>query len=512
MTVARLAVQPAPSKAMRTSTSSTTTTTITANDSNRSKSNPSTHLLPISQRQGKNCRSSRQSGITIGSPIGPCVRENNRSSQEHENPFLMLEYHQQNHRPQSNGRPNPNTAQMMRSGSSSSSASASSATSFQQQKNYSKQGSSRSSSSSRHGSRKNLHINVLGKSLSNGNGVSEFLPGASFSAPPSPSLNVADPSISPDLLLFFQPPFNGGGDHYHLADLDQEPNSAKPTTSATAPPAAPVPTSKFDLYKAQMDRVRSSHRLHGRSASASLSVSSSSPTTTVKGGLPFPSTPSSSVYSPPSTSSPTTIYTPSASSSVADSFVASSNTISKKGHHQHTIFPKLFKKPSLSKSSRIRNLPTAQPPTPAATATPSIANSNNHSRDGSRASLSLSRRESRSIEHPQLQRSPIEEQQDRWREEWLRPSGAIHSMFRDGPSKFNCPHCGAMKVVSNIQYVPGLMSYLVAFGLMFLTLGTLSYLPFRKDHEGTKDCIHWCPECERKVARFNRANSTWEWI
>ncbi|KAF9130924.1 hypothetical protein BGX30_013303 [Mortierella sp. GBA39] len=538
MTVAKLAVQPAPSKAKRTST---TTTTTTANDtidpkvtlrlsspslSDKGKGSPtcivSSTTTAASQQPSSSTAEQQEMPLFTPIwdydrfPIGPCIRENSRSSQEHESPLLMLEYHQQNHRPQSNVRSNPGTAQMMRSGSSSSSASASSVTSFQQQKNYNKHGSSRSSSSSRHGSRKNLHINDVGKSLSNGNGVSEFLPGASSSASLSPSLTVADPSISPDLLLFFQPPINGGGDHHHLADLDQEPNTAKPTTSATAPPAAPVPTSKFDLYKAQMDRVRSSHRLHGRSASASVS---NSPTTTAKGGFPFPSTPSSSVYSPPSTSSPTTIYTPSASSSVPASFVTSSNNNnSKKAHHQHNIFPKLFKKPSLSKSSRVRNLPTAQHPTEPATATPSIVNSNNHSRDGSRASLSLSRRGSRSIEHPQLQnqqhlqRSPIEEQQDRWREEWLRPSGAIHSMFRDGPSKFNCPHCGAMKVVSNIQYVPGLMSYLVAFGLMFLTLGTLSYLPFRKDHEGTKDCIHWCPECERKVARFNRANSTWEWI
>ncbi|KAK3812725.1 MAG: hypothetical protein JOS17DRAFT_795701 [Linnemannia elongata] len=536
MTAARLAVQPSLSKALRTSTSSTTTTT-TANDTIDPKATLRLSSSPSPSDKGKGSPTSLSSSSTAASqqtssstaeqqdlplftpiwdydrfPIGPCVRENSRSSQEHENPFLMLEYHQQNHRPQSNVRSNPNTAQMIRSGSSSSSASATSATSFQQQKNSNKHGSSRSSSSSRHESRKSLHINVLGKSLSNGNGVSEFLPGASSSVPPSPSLTVADPSISPDLLLFFQPPFNGGGDHHHLADLDQEPNTAKPTTSVTAP----VPTSKFDLYKAQMDRVRSSHRLHGRSASTS--ASSSSPTATVERGLPFPSTPSSSVYSPPSTSSPSTIFTHSASSSVAASFVTSSNINSKKGHHQHNIFPKLFKKPSLSKSSRVRSFPTAQPLTPATTATPSIANGNNHSRDGSRASLPLSRRGSRSIEHPQLQnqqllqRSPIEEQQDRWREEWLRPSGAIHSMFRDGPSKFNCPHCGAMKVVSNIQYVPGLMSYLVAFGLMFLTLGTLSYLPFRKDHEGTKDCIHWCPECERKVARFNRANSTWEWI
>ncbi|KAG0217403.1 hypothetical protein BGX33_010706 [Mortierella sp. NVP41] len=298
-------------------------------------------------------------------------------------------------------------------------------------------------------------------------------------------------------------------------NIDQETNNNN-NAKATTATATVQPTSKFDLYKAQMDRVRSSHRLHGRSASASTSF----PTTTtanvgegISGGgqLPFPSTPSSSC-SPPT--SPT-IYTSSSSS-------AASFAPSKKSSHGGLFPKKLFKKPSLS-NNKSKSRGTQSPTSGGAGVSRSslLVNEKQQTVDPShRHSVSLSRSVSRSADHPttsspttpQQQRSPIEEQQDRWREEWLRPSGAIHSMFRDGPSKFNCPHCGAIKVVSNIQFVPGLMSYLVAFGLMFLTLGTLSYLPFRKDHEGTKDCIHWCPECERKVARFNRANSTWEWI
>ncbi|KAF9419995.1 hypothetical protein BGZ94_009252 [Podila epigama] len=108
--------------------------------------------------------------------------------------------------------------------------------------------------------------------------------------------------------------------------------------------------------------------------------------------------------------------------------------------------------------------------------------------------------------------SQQQQQQDHWRAEWLGPSGAMHTMFRDQPSKFDCPHCGAIKVISEIQFVPGVMSYLVAFGLLFLTLGTLSYLPFRKQHEGTKDCIHWCPACGTPVARYMRATATFEWL
>ena len=116
-----------------------------------------------------------------------------------------------------------------------------------------------------------------------------------------------------------------------------------------------------------------------------------------------------------------------------------------------------------------------------------------------------------SVEQQLQQRSPMEEQQLRWHQDWLRPSGAMLSRFRDRPARFNCPRCGA-KVVSVTQFVPGVMSYLVAFGLLFLTLGTLSYIPFRKGHEGTKDCVHWCPKCNQKVARYSRATATWEWL
>ncbi|KAG0268166.1 hypothetical protein DFQ27_007397 [Actinomortierella ambigua] len=76
---------------------------------------------------------------------------------------------------------------------------------------------------------------------------------------------------------------------------------------------------------------------------------------------------------------------------------------------------------------------------------------------------------------------------DPWRDQWLGPSGAMQSLFRDRPSKFNCPHCGARRVRSHIEFVPGVMSFLVSFGLLFLTVGTLSFLPFRKDHKATKD-------------------------
>ncbi|KAF9129075.1 hypothetical protein BGW39_004502, partial [Mortierella sp. 14UC] len=508
MTVASLAVQPASSsKPMRTSTTTTATTSIDPKQSLRLSSSSSSNskgkgsptstssITPTPTQQQPTTPSSEQALPLFTPiwdydrfPIGPCVRENNRSSQEHENPFLMLEYHQQNQRPQSNVR--NASAVMMRSGSSSSSASSTASA-------PSSIGHKQHGSRSRHGSR-NLHINILGKS-------------GSSSSPPSPSL-AAHPSsntnaLSPDL-LFFQPPYEGDHHHHHHQLADLEDQEQEPSNVTAAPTPAPAPTSKFDLYKAQMDRVRSSHRLHmhghGRSTSASASPTTTE-TAAVGGQLPFPSTPSSLVYSPPtsSASSPSTIYTP---PSPAPSFVTTSN--------KHR-FPKLFKKPTLSinNKSRARNHPsptTAQPPAGTSVAAATSGTTAVTGRNGSRSSLvtsPLSRRGSQSAiittdplqQH--IQRSPLEEQQDRWREEWLRPSGAIHSMFRDTPSKFNCPHCGAMKVVSNIQFVPGLMSYLVAFGLMFLTLGTLSYLPFRKDHEGTKDCIHWCPECEQRVAR-----------
>ncbi|KAF9400988.1 hypothetical protein BGX21_002979 [Mortierella sp. AD011] len=227
--------------------------------------------------------------------------------------------------------------------------------------------------------------------------------------------------------------------------------------------SSPVVISKFDQYKAQMERLRSTR------------ASSSSPLNSRPDG-------------------PVTVSPSSTKKSIR-------------------FIPKLLKKGSKSRSASSIVIHSSSP------SMSSLRSSLNETMSPPEApqqihSSQSSTEKNRAIDSDncEQQRSPLKEEQDRWRDEWLRPSGAIHSMFGDKPTKFDCPHCGAIKVVSHVQFTPGVMSCLVAFGLLFLTLGTLSFIPFRKDHEGTKDCIHWCPECRQKVARFNRANATWEWV
>ncbi|KAG0087485.1 hypothetical protein BGZ93_010935 [Podila epicladia] len=188
-------------------------------------------------------------------------------------------------------------------------------------------------------------------------------------------------------------------------------------------------------------------------------------------------------------------------------------------NHQHHRSTGSSSSPSSSRSSLLnekdahtRTISSSHPPRVSTDRLSSnlekASSSNNNSNPYDPTSIFPSRPPSLSFSD----RSPVERAQDQWREEWLGPSGAILTLFRDQPAKFDCPHCGAIKVVSDVQYVPGVMSYLVAFGLLFLTLGALSYLPFRKEHEGTKDCVHWCPTCGKEVARFMRATGTFEWI
>ncbi|KAG0369866.1 hypothetical protein BGZ54_008604 [Gamsiella multidivaricata] len=415
-------------------------------------------------------------------PVGPCLQ--GRRSHEQQNPFY-IDY-TQHHRPQAN----ISSSDMIRSHSSSSSSSTSSSTASPPF--LSDTGSSRHhrhASSHRHSSSRRTSCfgtdhdsNLLGTSLV------------------TPHTNVVSP-------------LNAADAHALAADA----------SFSTAPQQQLATISKFDQYKAQMERLRSI-----RTPSSSSSVSPSP----LSSSTPSPVTESSSGAGPH--------LSPSAKKSPG-------------------FIPKLFKKASLSKkSSRDRQpQPSSTPETRRADSATEPLFSPNANPSSSQFSLvnekpgevfqaqssiphiqprQRPQRRFRSRSNPEKnnalaegseaiesyksapfsattdQRSPLEEQQDRWRDEWLRPSGAIHSKFRDRPSKFNCPHCGAIKVVSHIQFVPGVMSYLVAFGLLFLTLGTLSYLPFRKDHEETKDCIHWCPECGQRVARFNRANATWEWI
>ncbi|KAG0326290.1 hypothetical protein BG000_001460, partial [Podila horticola] len=359
------------------------------------------------------------------------------------------------------------------------------------------------------------------------------------------------------------------------------------TTSATAQPTSPtspasgsvnfVPTSpsKFDQIKAQMERVRSI-RVSTTHSSASSSSSS--------GGRVDPSSKISLMHSATSSSSSS-----SSTSSISVDTKDAKNSNKKKGILHRLFHPsisskrtkKISKSEEATQPTRDQSQPLASPqpqpqpemqeqqprplrpklhqldhPSPS----PSRHHQHHHHTIGSSSSCSSSRssllnekdalsRTSSASHPPRIStgpladlekasssnnnaslhdpppsslsrppsptfsssdndRSPVERAQDRWREEWLGPSGAILTLFRDQPAKFDCPHCGAIKVVSDVQYVPGVMSYLVAFGLLFLTLGALSYLPFRKQHEGTKDCVHWCPQCGKPVARFMRATGT----
>ncbi|KAF9343838.1 hypothetical protein BGX34_006318 [Mortierella sp. NVP85] len=261
----------------------------------------------------------------------------------------------------------------------------------------------------------------------------------------------------------------------------------------------PATISKFDQYKAQMERLRSTRASTSSSSSTAFSSSSSASSSTLTASTLLPSsmkmTPTVTTtpigatpgYATVLHSEPLSIGEPATPSNPPCVNLKKSRSLIAKFSKKRLLTSK--KASSESSLFHPKDLTTA-----AATPTAPAADAD------------------ATVQKMDPTRPPLDDHHDRWREEWLRRSGAIHSMFRDRPSKFNCPHCGAIKVVSHIQFVPGVMSYLVAFGLVFLTLGTLSYLPFRKGHEETKDCIHWCPECGQKVARFLRANATWEWI
>ncbi|KAG0252630.1 hypothetical protein BG011_006866 [Mortierella polycephala] len=446
-------------------------------------------------------------------PVGPCVRErHNRLSLDHQ-PIDYFHHHS----PQSNSSSGP----MMRSASSTTASSSTSVigAGTETGANIVHSGTGpQSRHGSRHGSRSGS------RTLTSQTFVPHGSDGADTSASPSNS-NISSHHPSPSHIESAQTPHN----HHQ----QQQGEASLPSLSHQSPPAT---MSKFDHYKAQMDRVRSTR------------VSTTTPSSSPCSGKPTDFTHSTSISAP----------LPSSAASLT------------KKDKKRGFLSRLFKKKPKQSCQKSPQPPTQSQPEPQIhTQTQMQGHRTMPSSPGSASSRSslLNEKEARTQRpHPVStrpsdpekntniigqsndlastqqdrpapgstfasapasasasasaaytaqsldQRSPIEEQQDRWRDEWLRPSGAIHSLFRDRPSKFNCPHCGAIKVVSNIQFAPGVMSYLVAFGLLFLTLGTLSYLPFRKGHEGTKDCIHWCPQCEQKVARFNRANATWEWI
>ncbi|KAF8953109.1 hypothetical protein BGZ46_003278 [Entomortierella lignicola] len=369
-------------------------------------------------------------------PVDPCFREKNttRISQEQPNPFI-IDYSL----PQGN---NSSAGNVVRTPSSSPSL----VEPNHRNHRYNRRHGSSSSSSSINGSRSR---NISSHDLN-----------ISISTPSNENNNTASLHSSPHDIAG---PFFTSAESHH----------------ASSNPQPPV-LSKFDHYKAQMERVRST-RVH-----------SSSPSTSSR-------------------------LTTAQQQQQLDTSISPSPSLSKKTSSR--LIPKLFKKASKSKSAP-SNVTQSNPSM--APLRPSLDNEKRHDAtaplqssphsDSSSSRFGNEKNGAVDLDGVEQQKSSLEEQRDYWRDEWLRPSGAIHSMFADRPSKFDCPHCGAIKVVSHVQFIPGVMSYLVAFGLLFLTFGTLSFLPFRKDHEGTKDCIHWCPECSQKVARFNRANATWDWI
>ncbi|KAL1924922.1 uncharacterized protein VTP21DRAFT_4576 [Calcarisporiella thermophila] len=68
------------------------------------------------------------------------------------------------------------------------------------------------------------------------------------------------------------------------------------------------------------------------------------------------------------------------------------------------------------------------------------------------------------------------------------------------PVKLRCIHCKNV-VTSEVVYRNGTLVWLVAFGLLLLTI-VLAWVPFILD--SCKDIEHKCPRCGRKIARQNR--------
>jgi len=63
-----------------------------------------------------------------------------------------------------------------------------------------------------------------------------------------------------------------------------------------------------------------------------------------------------------------------------------------------------------------------------------------------------------------------------------------------------CPHCKAT-IQTGTRYELGTLAWLACFGLWLIT-GCCCWIPFVVN--GMKDVIHFCPNCNNVLGRFNR--------
>ncbi|KAG0320880.1 hypothetical protein BGZ99_004274, partial [Dissophora globulifera] len=203
--------------------------------------------------------------------------------------------------------------------------------------------------------------------------------------------------------------------------------------------------SKFDRYMAQRERLRSARTSASLTSSASSKPSLSQPLDSPRGVYPA--------------TKKTAGLIPKLFKRTSDSNQSSSRD-RKRSPHRH-LEPQMtaLTTPSLSQSSLSseKDIHSSSPRLSVHIQAQGCSSSNREKYEFSGASIPSSSYNA-NLTRVTVNPTPCssqKEQQDRWREDWLKPSGAIHSMFRDRPSKFNCPHCGAVKVVSDIQFVPG---------------------------------------------------------
>ncbi|XP_065655277.1 lipopolysaccharide-induced tumor necrosis factor-alpha factor homolog [Hydra vulgaris] len=73
--------------------------------------------------------------------------------------------------------------------------------------------------------------------------------------------------------------------------------------------------------------------------------------------------------------------------------------------------------------------------------------------------------------------------------------------FNMSPIRMQCPHCQA-QIVTSIEYVSGLLAWLLCLGMFFFGAWLCCFIPFCID--GCKDVNHSCPNCMKVIGTFKR--------